>query len=314
MMILFLTLIWLSIWSFVNALVWRVQNNESIVYERSKCTSCNKVLEVLDLIPVISYIFLWWKCRSCKEPIWVRYIIVEIIFWIFFCLSWVAFFNYNLFNGDFTSLLIFLFVISVLLTISVYDILYLEIFDSLIIVATFIVLFLDYVWIGFTGINSALMWALCLYSFFFAQILIPSVYHAIVNKKYAIIHETLLSFFVFPIWMILRLFLSETYLNRFKIFKVDDAEDNIKTWIWWWDLRMAIFIWFLLWIKLSIVSLFISYLIWAIYWIFLIIKWYFIWKRYSQVPFIPFLSIWVIVAIIFWEKLSKWYLSIFYIF
>ena len=313
MQLLFFSLVWLSIWSFVNALVWRVRHDQNFVTSRSKCTSCNKILSAVDLIPIFSYLYLKWKCRFCNKPISIQYILVEILYWILFFCSTYLFINSWLFNWDATTFWIFLFVSSVLFGISIYDIVYMEIFDPLIILSTFIIFFLDFLWIWFTNVSSAITWALTLYIFFYLQIFLPIWYFAIVNKKYRLILETMLSFILFPIWMFLRLFFAEQALNNISIFKQDQQTDSISTWIWGWDLRMAFFIGFLLWFESSIAALFVSYLVWAIFWIWLLIRWILNWKKYREVPFIPFLSIWTFSILIYWDQLINWYKSLFYI-
>lgn len=50
------------------------------IYGRSKCLTCQKTLRPLDLIPIVSYIFILGKCRYCQKPIGIKYLIAEIIF------------------------------------------------------------------------------------------------------------------------------------------------------------------------------------------------------------------------------------------
>lgn len=64
--------------SFCTLAVYRIPRKENITYVRSHCTSCNHKLSFIDLIPILSYIFLGGKCRYCKEKIRSRYIILEI--------------------------------------------------------------------------------------------------------------------------------------------------------------------------------------------------------------------------------------------
>ena len=313
MLLLFFTLVWLSIWSFVNAMIWRAKHDENFITSRSICTSCNKILLAIDLIPIFSYLNLRWKCRFCKEDIWLKYIVVEILYWILFFTAALSFFHYWIFNWDQVDFSIFLFVSSVLLWISIYDIIYLEIFDPLIILSTFVILFLDFLWIWFTQIPSAFKWAMLIYIFFYLQILLPVWYHAIKNRKLNLITESLMSFILFPFWMSLRLFFREKTLDKVPLFKQEDSSDSITTWIWGWDLRMAFFIWFLLWFEKSLAVLFVSYFVWAIFWIWLLIKWMLDWKRYREVPFIPFLSLATVVILIYWDQLIDWYKSLIYI-
>lgn len=64
--------------SFFTLAVYRIPRKENIVFGRSHCTSCNHRLEFLDLIPILSYIFLKGKCRYCGEKIRLRYLLLEV--------------------------------------------------------------------------------------------------------------------------------------------------------------------------------------------------------------------------------------------
>lgn len=75
--IFFVSLIGLSIGSFLNVVALRGLNGESIVFPPSKCPKCGKKLNWYTNIPVISYILLLGKCQFCKKPISIQYPIVE---------------------------------------------------------------------------------------------------------------------------------------------------------------------------------------------------------------------------------------------
>lgn len=63
--------------SFCSLAVYRIPRKENITYVRSHCVTCNHKLAPIDLIPILSYIFLGGKCRYCKEKIRARYILLE---------------------------------------------------------------------------------------------------------------------------------------------------------------------------------------------------------------------------------------------
>ncbi len=46
---------------------------------RSACPTCNHTITAIENIPVISYLFLGGKCKSCKTRISIRYPLVEIL-------------------------------------------------------------------------------------------------------------------------------------------------------------------------------------------------------------------------------------------
>jgi leader peptidase (prepilin peptidase)/N-methyltransferase len=65
--------------SFLNVVIHRVPREESIVFPHSRCPSCGNVIAFYDNIPILSYLLLLGKCRSCKAPISVRYPAVELL-------------------------------------------------------------------------------------------------------------------------------------------------------------------------------------------------------------------------------------------
>ncbi|OQA52631.1 MAG: Type 4 prepilin-like proteins leader peptide-processing enzyme [candidate division WS2 bacterium ADurb.Bin280] len=58
-----------AIGSFATCVKDRLETNEPIFVDRSKCLSCNKKLNALELVPVFSFIFLKGRCRTCKKTI-----------------------------------------------------------------------------------------------------------------------------------------------------------------------------------------------------------------------------------------------------
>ncbi len=68
----------LAIGSFLNVVIYRVPRNESIVSPRSKCPHCGSPIRESDNIPVISWLLLRGRCRTCHAPIAVRYPLVEL--------------------------------------------------------------------------------------------------------------------------------------------------------------------------------------------------------------------------------------------
>lgn len=77
MEVLFFTL-GLFIGSFLNVLSDRLPKDEDVFWGRSHCDHCKKKLRPLDLIPVLSYIFLRAKCRYCHKKISIKYPAVEL--------------------------------------------------------------------------------------------------------------------------------------------------------------------------------------------------------------------------------------------
>ncbi len=70
-------LLGLFIGSFANVCIWRMPRGESIVFPSSKCPKCNTPIKPWHNIPVLGYIMLLGKCRSCGGKISLRYPFVE---------------------------------------------------------------------------------------------------------------------------------------------------------------------------------------------------------------------------------------------
>jgi leader peptidase (prepilin peptidase)/N-methyltransferase len=65
--------------SFLNVCIYRLPRRESIVFPSSRCTSCGAAIRPYDNIPILSYLILGGRCRSCKTGISPIYPVVELI-------------------------------------------------------------------------------------------------------------------------------------------------------------------------------------------------------------------------------------------
>ncbi|MFQ5701355.1 MAG: prepilin peptidase [Acidobacteriota bacterium] len=64
--------------SFANVCIHRIPNKRSIVWPASSCPSCGATIRWFDNIPVISWLALRGRCRTCRAAIPIRYPAVEI--------------------------------------------------------------------------------------------------------------------------------------------------------------------------------------------------------------------------------------------
>src|SRR5690606_12164677 len=109
--------------SFFNVVGLRVPKKESIAFPPSHCTSCDRRLTALDLVPVFSFLFLKGKCRGCGERIHWVYPLMEFIAAGLFALSFWHF-------GFTPELIIAILFVSMLVIITVSDIAYMLIPDK----------------------------------------------------------------------------------------------------------------------------------------------------------------------------------------
>lgn len=66
-----------AVGSFLNVVVYRLPAGLSLLYPPSRCPKCQRRLKPYDNVPVLGWLWLKGRCRSCKRPIAVRYPMVE---------------------------------------------------------------------------------------------------------------------------------------------------------------------------------------------------------------------------------------------
>jgi len=70
--------------SFLNVVIHRVPVRQSVVWPASRCPACGEPIEPRDNVPLLSYLVLRGRCRSCKARISARYPLVEALTGILF--------------------------------------------------------------------------------------------------------------------------------------------------------------------------------------------------------------------------------------
>jgi leader peptidase (prepilin peptidase)/N-methyltransferase len=77
-----------SIGSFLNVVIARLPAGESIAHPRSRCPNCFAPIAWYDNLPVLSWFVLRGRCRACRQPISVRYLVVEAVVAALAVLAW----------------------------------------------------------------------------------------------------------------------------------------------------------------------------------------------------------------------------------
>jgi prepilin signal peptidase PulO-like enzyme (type II secretory pathway) len=156
LILIFVFIFGLIIGSFLNCLIWRLHKKESIM-GRSYCPKCKKQIAWYDNIPVLSFIVLRGKCRSCGKTISWQYLAVEFITGLLFVMAFYL--NYKL-QVDNYGLVIFnlslitqlirdWFIIAVMIVIFIYDLRWYLILDIVTLPACLIVFILNLI-LGFS--------------------------------------------------------------------------------------------------------------------------------------------------------------------
>jgi leader peptidase (prepilin peptidase)/N-methyltransferase len=68
-----------TIGSFLNVVIARVPEGQSVVRPRSRCPSCKTQIAWYDNVPIVSWLVLGGRCRTCKTLISARYMLVELL-------------------------------------------------------------------------------------------------------------------------------------------------------------------------------------------------------------------------------------------
>ncbi len=84
MIYLFIFVLGLLIGSFLNVVIIRLPQLQSVVFPSSHCVKCKTPLKWWHNIPLLSWLFLRGRCHYCKEPISIQYPLVELLSGIIF--------------------------------------------------------------------------------------------------------------------------------------------------------------------------------------------------------------------------------------
>ncbi|MFQ6109589.1 MAG: prepilin peptidase [Candidatus Aminicenantales bacterium] len=77
--IILIVIVGLAWGSFLNVIIYRLPRRMSLVKPPSSCPHCHQRIRLYDNIPVLSFILLRGKCRTCKARIPLSYPLVEML-------------------------------------------------------------------------------------------------------------------------------------------------------------------------------------------------------------------------------------------
>jgi leader peptidase (prepilin peptidase)/N-methyltransferase len=75
--VIFAALFGAVIGSFLNVVAWRLPRGESLSHPGSHCPKCQAPIKPYDNVPVLGWLWLRGRCRACREPISIRYPLIE---------------------------------------------------------------------------------------------------------------------------------------------------------------------------------------------------------------------------------------------
>ncbi len=127
--------------SFYTVLGTRLPREEKVLLDKSHCDNCKHPLNFLDMVPILSYVFLRGKCRYCHKKIDSTSTFMELISGILFATAYYVF-------GPTYELSIALGIVSLLLIVIVSDINYLIIPDEVLIFMSIYFIVFDLLNIG----------------------------------------------------------------------------------------------------------------------------------------------------------------------
>lgn len=112
--------------SFYTVVGLRLPKKEDFIFSHSRCDECKHTLSLIEMIPLLSYLFLRGKCRYCKSKIDPLSTYIEVFTGLLFAVSYYSF-NFS------WELVLALGIVSLLVIVIVSDLTYLIIPDEVLI-------------------------------------------------------------------------------------------------------------------------------------------------------------------------------------
>ncbi len=197
----------LLIGSFLNVVIIRVPKNESIIFPSSHCTKCKQTLKWFHNIPILSWIFIGGRCSFCKEKISIQYPLVEFLTGFIFFLS--AQNSDSFLQSILTSILF-----SMLLALSIIDLKYKAVPDSISLPALFLSIFIgdplnslnDALLFagGFALLRFVVSWIIKKEAMGEADIIIAAIIGALLGVKLGLVAIYISALIALPVFIIVR--------------------------------------------------------------------------------------------------------------
>lgn len=311
-------------WSFSSVIIYRLRSGESgTLTGRSHCPKCHNTLRARHLIPIFSYIFQKGKCSFCLEKIPLVYPLLELSSGIIFASFWYFLIDpFLIFSWDIfeISRLLFFLVLWFLTLIYVwYDILFLEIPESILLSANILVFAgLIFQWFWYMLFPYFPVGGLDVYDIIISLGVLSLLYTIFLAGLREIYDVGLMIFIGLLIWGYMYFFeksyhdsaLISGTLGTFFVYLSFFVQIVLSGWraMWAGDLRIAILMGLIVGISFAFPAWMICYLIGSIVgiWIIIIQK---IQKPSEkilhQIPFWPFIASGYIAILLFYFPISQ---------
>jgi len=204
---IFYGFIGLAVGSFLNVVIIRVPKGESISLPASHCLTCKHPLKWYHNIPIFSWLFLGGKCAFCKEKISIQYPIIE-------ALTTFIFISTAYQSSYVAEALILSTLFTMLLALSVIDLKYKAVPDSISIPALFVSLFVNDFMIslngmlilagGFALLRILISWVIKKEAMGEADIIIAGIIGAVVGVELGLAAIYISALIALPVFMIVK--------------------------------------------------------------------------------------------------------------
>lgn len=95
LLIFYFFIVGLCFGSFALATAWRIKKGKDFVQDRSECEHCHHKLSAIDLIPLVSWLYLRGRCRYCHKKLSFTMPLAEVLGGLLFAASF-AFWPYSI--------------------------------------------------------------------------------------------------------------------------------------------------------------------------------------------------------------------------